>query len=44
MTGRRVSSFIDALVSGRRPARFSAAPDDAEVLRMAIALRADRAR
>jgi hypothetical protein len=42
MTGRKVSSFIDALVSGRRPARFSAAPDDAEVLRMAIALRADR--
>jgi hypothetical protein len=42
MTGRRLSAFIDALVSGRRPARFSAAPDDAEVLRMAIALRADR--
>ena len=42
MTGRKLSAFIDALVSGRRPARFSAAPDDAEVLRMAIALRTER--
>jgi len=42
MTSRRLSAFIDALVSGRRPGRFSAAHDDVEVLRMAIALRAAR--
>src|SRR5580700_7630587 len=42
MTGRKLSGFIDALVSGRRPARFSATPDDVEVVRMAIALRAER--
>jgi hypothetical protein len=42
MTNRRLSAFIDALVSGRRPGRFSAGPDDVEVLRTAIALRAAR--
>ncbi|HUC13094.1 MAG TPA: hypothetical protein VMS00_01455 [Acidimicrobiales bacterium] len=42
MTGRKLSAFIDAIVSGRRPARFSATPDDVEVLRMAIALSAER--
>jgi hypothetical protein len=42
MTGRKLSSFIDALVSGRRPERFSATPEDVDVLRMAIALRAQR--
>jgi hypothetical protein len=42
MTNRRLSAFIDALVSGRRPGRFSADPDDVEVLRTAIALRAAR--
>ena len=42
MTSRRLSAFIDAMVSGRRPGRFSAGPDDVEVLRMAIALRASR--
>ncbi|MGD0811902.1 MAG: hypothetical protein ABSA91_19670 [Acidimicrobiales bacterium] len=42
MTARKLSAFIDALVSGRRPERFSATPEDADVLRMAIALRAER--
>ncbi len=42
MTNRRLSAFIDALVSGRRPGRFAAGPDDVDVLRTAIALRAGR--
>src|ERR1700722_1136639 len=42
MTRRKLLGFIDALVSGRRPERFSASPDDVDVLRMAIALRAER--
>jgi hypothetical protein len=39
---RRLSSFIDALVAGRRPGHFKADPEDVEVLRTAIALRAAR--
>jgi hypothetical protein len=39
---RRLSSFIDALVAGRRPGAFKADPEDVEVLRTAIALRAAR--
>ncbi len=42
MTGRRLSAFIDALSAGRRPAPYRAEPDDVEVLRAAIALRAAR--
>jgi hypothetical protein len=42
MTSRRLAAFVDALVSGRRPGRFSAGPDDVEVLRAAITLRAAR--
>lgn len=42
MTGRRLSAYIDALVAGRRPPRFRADPEDLEVLRTAIALRAAR--
>jgi hypothetical protein len=42
MTNRRLSRFIEALVAGRRPPRFRAEPEDTEVLRMAIALRAAR--
>jgi hypothetical protein len=42
MTSRRLSAFIDALAAGRRPKRFRADDDDAEVLRAAIALRAAR--
>jgi hypothetical protein len=39
---RKLSAFIDAMVSGRRPPKFAASPHDAEALRMAIALRAAR--
>jgi hypothetical protein len=42
MTNLRLSAYIDALASGRRPGRFSAGPYDREVLAMAIALRAAR--
>lgn len=42
MTGRQLSAFINALASGQRPGGFSADPEDGEVLRMAIALRAAR--
>jgi len=40
MTDRALSAFIDALAAGRRPKRFRATPEDAGVLRTAIALRA----
>jgi hypothetical protein len=39
---RRLSSFIDALVAGRRPGAFRADPEDLEVLRTAVELRAAR--
>jgi hypothetical protein len=42
VTRRRLSTYIDALVPGRRPPDFRADPDDLEVLRTAIALRAAR--
>jgi hypothetical protein len=42
VTNRRLSSFIDALVAGRRPEPFKANPEDVEVLRTAITLRAAR--
>jgi hypothetical protein len=42
VTTGRLSAFIDALVAGRRPARFRADPDDAPMLRTAIELRAAR--
>jgi hypothetical protein len=42
MTTRRVSAFLDALSAGRRPRSFEADPEDAEMLRVAIALRAAR--
>lgn len=42
MINRRLSAFVDALASGRRPKRFRADPEDAEVLRTAITLRAAR--
>jgi hypothetical protein len=42
MTRRRLSDFLDAIAAGRRPKRFRAEPDDAEVLRTAIVLRAAR--
>ena len=42
MTTRRLSVFLDALVAGRRPRPFQADPEDVEMLRVAIALRAAR--
>jgi hypothetical protein len=42
VSDRRLSSFIDALVAGRRPAAFKADPEDVEVLRTAVELRAAR--
>ncbi len=42
MTTRRLSAFIDGLAAGRRPRSFQADPDDVEMLRVAIALRAAR--
>lgn len=42
MTNRRFSAFVDALAVGRRPKRFRAQPEDVEMLRTAIALRAAR--
>ena len=42
MNVRRLSAYIDALVAGHRPPRFRADPEDLEVLRTAIALRAAR--
>ncbi len=43
MSNRRLFAFVDALATGRRPKRFRARPEDADVLRTAIALRAARA-
>jgi hypothetical protein len=42
VTGRRLSGFIDALATGRRPRRFRADPDDVALLQTAIELRAAR--
>jgi hypothetical protein len=42
MSDRRLSNFLDALASGRRPKRFRAQPDEAEIARTAITLRAAR--
>jgi hypothetical protein len=42
MTPRRVSAFLDALAAGRRPRPFRADPEEVEMVRVAIALRAAR--
>jgi hypothetical protein len=42
MTGRKLSAFIDAIATGRRPKRFRGDTEDAEILRAAIELRAAR--
>jgi hypothetical protein len=42
MNNRRLDTFLDALAAGRRPRTFAADPEDAEMLRVAIALRAAR--
>jgi hypothetical protein len=39
---RRLSAYLDALVAGRRPGRLRADPEDVELVRTAIALRAAR--
>jgi hypothetical protein len=42
MNRRRVAVFLDDMLSDRRPRRFKAGTVDADVLRMAIAMRAAR--
>ena len=42
MNRRRVASFVDDILSDRRPGRFKAGPVDADLLRTAIAMRAAR--
>lgn len=42
MTSRKLSAFIDAIATGRRPKRFRAEAEDVEVLRAAVELRAAR--
>jgi hypothetical protein len=42
MTDRRLTAFIEAIATGRRPKRLRAHPGDVEVLRTAIELRAAR--
>jgi hypothetical protein len=42
VNSRRLSAFIDALAGGRRPEDFRADPEDAAMIRTAIALRAAR--
>jgi hypothetical protein len=42
VTGRRLAAFLDALADGRRPKGFRARPEDADLLRTAIALRDGR--
>jgi hypothetical protein len=42
MSNRRLPDFLDALAAGRRPKRFRAQPQDAELARTAITLRAAR--
>jgi hypothetical protein len=42
MNRRRVTSFVDAVVSDRRPGSFKGDPLDADVVRVAIAMRAAR--
>jgi hypothetical protein len=42
MTGRRFNRFIDSLSAGRKPKRFRAKPEEAELVRTAVTLRAAR--
>jgi hypothetical protein len=42
MIGNRLGAFIESMLGDRRPKSFGASPEDAEVLRVAIALRAGR--
>jgi hypothetical protein len=43
MTDHSVEAFVEAILSDRPPRRFSAAPDEADVLRVALELRASQA-
>ncbi len=42
MTNHRVEAFVDAILADRPPKRFSATPDDADLLRLAIELHVNR--
>jgi hypothetical protein len=42
MNTRRLNAFVDDLVAGARPRHFEADAEDAEILRAAIGLRAER--
>ena len=42
MSGRRLRRFIDDLVAGKRPKSFRATPEDAELVRTALDLKAAR--
>jgi hypothetical protein len=42
MSAHRLSRFIDAIAAGQRPKKFSADPEDVELVRSAIYLRAAR--
>jgi hypothetical protein len=42
MTTRKLSAFVDAIATGRRPKRFRVEPDEVDGLRAAIELRAAR--
>jgi hypothetical protein len=42
MMGNGLGAFVEAILGDRRPKSFRASPEDAEVLRVAIALRAGR--
>lgn len=44
MSPRRISSFVDALLSDRRPRHFKIRPADTSVMRVAIAMRARRSK
>ncbi len=42
MTNHRVEAFVDAILADRPPKTFSATPDDADLLRLAIELHVSR--
>ncbi len=42
MTNHRVEAFVDTILADRPPKRFSATPDDADLLRLAIELHVSR--
>ena len=42
MSVRRLNDFVDDLATGRRPRNFQASSEDADIVRAAIAIRAER--